>query len=63
MTDIHWFSQCPKCGAERFDLTGMPQLGGYEGDVVVCSKCKSKFRILTTLCSFENVNERNKKIK
>ena len=49
MSDMNYFTECPACKTHRVDKMWMPELSGYEGDVAKCSKCKTKFLIITVL--------------
>jgi len=49
--------KCPVCGAKETNQLGLPELAGYVGGWVTCSKCKAKFVILA------NLNEIKKKKK
>ena len=49
MSDMTYFDRCPACKAEVTDKMDMPELSGYEGEIVKCSKCKTKFLIITVL--------------
>lgn len=55
MSDAFYFDCCPNCNAEISDKDfGDPELGGYIGDTVKCSKCGHLFTITATL---EEVND------
>ncbi len=49
MSTAYYFEKCPKCKVVRTDGMGFPELAGYEGDEVECSKCKRRFVIKVIL--------------
>jgi len=61
MSSVYYFEKCPKCGAEvTEEMTGYPELAGYEDNTCQCSRCKTKFVIMVDL---HKISEKTKKLK
>jgi hypothetical protein len=49
MTGYIYFEKCPNCKVKITDYLGYPDLYGLEDSTIVCSKCKTKFKIVISL--------------
>lgn len=53
MSEVYFFSFCPKCKANNEDNLGNPELTGYIGDQVKCSSCKTRFVVSVVLQAYK----------
>ena len=63
MSDIYWFDECPECKAKVTDQMAMPELSGYEGDILHCSKCKATFIVYMSLYKLKKGKRKVQKLK